>query len=133
MPSHRYVSSSHDSGFYSNPFVCVRVLNPEQFFGKPFAEFPVEPKDVLSRGSLPLLVFALINAPLKLDVGNCFTLQRSASWLCRIILRQRTINIARMGIVALDEIRIVAVHRADKFAHGPLHGGIQISCQCTGL
>src|SRR5208337_5170600 len=109
MPSHRYVTLSHDPGFYPNPFVRVRVLNPEQFFGKTFTEFPVEPENVLRRGGLPLLVFPLVNAPLKLDVGDCFKLKRSASWLCRVILGQRTIDIAGMGIMALNEIRVVAV------------------------
>ncbi len=57
---------------------------------------------------------AAINPPLYLDMRFGFELQISFSQIRAVVVLQRSFDVDRMGIVAFDQIAVVAIHRADQ-------------------
>ena len=53
-----------------------------------------------------------VDEPLHLDVRPCLELQVPRSGLGGILLPHRAVDAGRMGVVSLDEVRVIAIHRA---------------------
>lgn len=66
-------------------------------------------------------------------MGPGLELQVTAMRVAGIVRRQGTIDVARMGVVALDQVRVVAVHRAHEIGDRPPHDRMQLGRQFAGL
>lgn len=103
---------SRDDG---HAFIGVGIVHPQEIIGKPAAELQMNPADEVCRqgrgGSL-----SSIDQPLHLDVGDRLALQIPPTGIGRIVTAQRPVDVDGVGVVSLDQLRIVAVHRADEVA-----------------
>ena len=58
--------------------------------------------------------------------------QRTGEWLGgigKVVLLQRPLDVDRMGVVALDEIGVIAVHRPDEIRQGRGYSGGQAAAE----
>ena len=76
---------------------------------------------------------APVDHPLDLDVGAGFELQISLVLVLGKIAGERALDVDGQSVMALDEVRIVAVHRADQVAHPGADDGVQPSRQSVRL
>ena len=87
----------------------------------------MQPEDVFRRYRITLAVPFLIDQCLHFDVCDRLQLQRAALRLAGIVLRQRSIDIAWMGIVSFDQVGVITVHRTHKRTDRLLDYGIDPS------
>jgi hypothetical protein len=51
----------------------------------------------------------------------------------RVVGSQRAIYVPGMSVVTFDEVRVVAIHRANQVANGLPHNGVQPAGKLTGF
>ena len=78
-----------------------------------------------------LEILTRVDELLHVDVRDGLMLEISLPRIGRVVVPQRAIDVARMSVVPLDEVRVVAVHRADEPANACLDGLGQPSAQCA--
>ena len=61
-------------------------------------------------------IIAVIDQCLDMNVGDSLKLQIALLGFVRKIVGERPVDRPRMGIMAFDQIRIIAVHRSDEIA-----------------
>ena len=110
MPTYGNIAIPQFSWHKAHTRPGIGVLDPEQFLRQPETEFPVKPLDIRRRNRKFPEIFTMVNQSLDLDVRPCFALQNALLLVLRVIVLQRGINVARMRIMTLDQIRVVAIH-----------------------
>lgn len=112
--------------------VVVRVGCPKQVVGHARAEFAMDTQDEVSRigrvGSM-----AVVDQALHFDVRHGFELEVALLRIGSVGASQRTVDIDRVSVVALNQVGIVAVHRANQVADGRPQRRMKPGCQCAGL
>jgi hypothetical protein len=98
-------------------------LGPKKVIRQPFAEHAVNPLDELRRydGEEGL---SAIDDPRDFDMGDGFALKVALFRVGSVVACQCPVDIDRVCLVALDQVRILAVHRSDQIAYtGAQHRG----------
>ena len=113
VPTNRHAPRSKFARDDCELLVRIGILYGKQARWQSCAEFPVRPFNECSRGRWPRKKRARIDHLLHLYMRARFQLQIAAKWVSGIVSRQSSVDIARMGVVTLDQIRVVAVHRPD--------------------
>jgi hypothetical protein len=118
----------------SNPDALFRlqIFHPEQFVRQAATELPVQPQNIRKRRRKSGIIAALVDGLLNLDMRNRLKLQGAPSRFSGIVFAQRLVDVARMRVVALNQIRVVAVHRANQRSDGRCDDRICLPCQRTG-
>ena len=114
------------------PCTCVSVLDPQQFIRQPATELLVNPLYVRRRIGRLLRVIPVIDQTLDLDMRASFKLQDASFRIRGIVVRQSGIDVARVSIVALDEVRVVAIHRAHEVANALANRPLNLARQVAG-
>jgi hypothetical protein len=60
-------------------------------------------------------------------------LQVSSMWVCRVVGDESAIDVARMRVVALNQIRVVAVHRPHEVANGKSDDRMKLARELAGF
>ncbi|MFM0032600.1 hypothetical protein PQR70_41020 [Paraburkholderia madseniana] len=69
----------------------------------------------ISRGRRPRIGIApSIDQPLNMDMRDRFLLQVTLLGFGRKVVGKCPVDVARMSVVTLDQIRVIAVHRTDE-------------------
>jgi hypothetical protein len=113
VPTNRHAPRSKFAWDDCESLVRVRIINGKQAGRQSCAEFPVRPFNECSRGRWSRKRCARIDHLLHLYMRARFQLQIAAKWVSGIVSCQSSVNVARMGVVALDQIGVVAIHRPD--------------------
>ena len=77
--------------------------------------------DSLGAEGMPDRQSSLVDPLLDGHVRFRLELQIALLSVVAVVILERTLDVDRMGIVALDQVRVVAVHRADQAGEGHLH------------
>src|SRR5579871_2596468 len=89
------------------------VFNPQHLWRQSLTESAMDLPDALSSGG-PALEAAFIDPLLDGDMSLRFYLQVTFLCILAVVALQGALNVDRMGIVALDEVAVIAVHRSDQ-------------------
>jgi hypothetical protein len=76
---------------------------------------------------------SLFDGLLNLDVRPALQLEGTFGRVCGEIRTHRPFDIGRMGVVAFDEVGIVAIDRPEKRAQGLLSHGMKSTCGPCGF
>jgi hypothetical protein len=66
-----------------------------------------------------------LDEDLNLDVRPALELKSAKRWICGEVIAQSLLNGHRVSVVALDQVRIVAVHRAEQFHNATPCNGVK--------
>jgi hypothetical protein len=66
---------------------------------------------------------------LRLDVGQVELLKHAPLGVGGKLASERGVNVARLGAVAFDEVRVIAVHRADQRPNAATGDGVKRAAQ----
>ncbi len=124
-----YINSPQLTGEYLVTLTSIWIFDPQHFIGKTFAELLMQPTRIGGRRWPDGWVPTFVNQPLNVNVRYCFPLEISFLRFIREIVRQCSFNITRMGVVALDKVRVVAVHRPYKITNGLLEERMSTLCE----
>src|ERR1700722_4169190 len=105
-----HVAPSQFAGDDTEPFFANRVIYPKQILGQQFTKAPVNLADSLRLDSKAALEAAAIYPFLHGDVRLGFKLQIALAGILAVIVPERALDIDGVGVVALNEIGVVAVH-----------------------
>lgn len=109
-------------------------LGPVQRFGEPVVKLPVQPADKLGPANVRRRAREpLLHELLDSNVRQTELLVVALGLIVREVPPHRPLDVARRGLVALDEIRVVAVHLPDEVGH-PLEdvGRVNLPGEATG-
>ena len=88
----------------------IRIFHPEQFPGKQFRE-PVVDFLQAGNGGHSVLEASFINPFLNSYMGPGFQLKVALFDIGTVVVFQRPLDIGQVGVMTLDKIAVVAVHR----------------------
>jgi hypothetical protein len=95
-------------------FPGLRIFYPKKVVRKQRAEPPVSFTDSLGAEGADSLEAAFVNPFLDRDMGFRFELKVPFPSLLAVIVSERSLDIDRVRVVSLDEVRVVAVHRSNQ-------------------
>ena len=113
--------------------MSVGILDHEEAIWQTRTEFAVGPLDECARGRWLGKVRASVDHPLHLDVRPRFELEISLARIGGIVLGESAIDISRMCVVTLDQVRVIAVHRSNELGHGQADNGMKLSRKLAGF
>ncbi len=92
-------------------FPGIRIFHPEQFLGK---QFPEPVVDFLQAGNSgrAVLEASFINPFLNSYMGLGFKLEVTLFDIGAVVVFQRFLDIGQVGVMTLDKVAVVAVHRS---------------------
>ena len=76
-----------------------------------------------------LRIITVINQFLHFDMRTGFLLQSASFEVRRVPVLQRRIDISRVCVVSLNEIRVVAIHGPHEISDAFLHGMLDLRCK----
>jgi len=91
----------------------VGVFDPEEILGQQLAETPVNLSNALSRDGGVAFKSAGINPLLHGDVRLGFQLQVALALVLAVVVPKRPLDVHGMYIVTLNQVGVIAVHRAN--------------------
>jgi len=122
-----------DAGFHTKTFTRVRVFNPQQILGEQLTELSMYPRQVLDTRDRGVEILPSVNELLHVDVRDSLSLKVPLLRIGRVVISKRAIDVARVSVVPLDEIRVITVHRTNKAADACLNGVRHTPTQSAGL
>ncbi len=127
-------SVSEGARLNAHALTRVRVFDPKQFVRQIATELGVQPTEVCRtrwrfRWVLPRVDFAV-----EIDMSARLYLEGTPLGVFVVIVGKCAIDVSRMRVVPLDEIRVVAVDRPDQVANRHPHLSWKLACQpvCFG-
>ena len=120
MPANPNGALTKVAGDYLVAFLRVGIFQPEQVFRELFAKAPMQFDEPTERCGTALdstLVYPLLHRDMRLRLE----LEVAPLRIAAVIALQGALDIDRMGIVALDQVAVVAVHRPDELRQRALH------------
>ena len=91
----------------------VGGLAPQKRLGEFRTESPVNLPDAICGRCAPREP-SIVNPRLHSDVGACLKLEISFSWLGAVVREECPLDVHWVRVVTLNEVAVVAVHRADE-------------------
>ena len=116
-----------------DPLAGIGISDFEEPLGQAAAEPIVQPLQVFDRGGCELRILARIDGALHLDMRPCLELEFTAVWILRVRAGERPLDVARMGVVSFDEVRVVAVHRPHQIADSVSDPAVQLPGESAGF
>ena len=135
MPADLHVPQSELTRPDARPIAGVGVFDPEQVIGQALAKLAMKRLDECGAcgGTLEsgrrCGPRSTVQHGLDLDVGTRFELEPPLRSIRRVVGAQRAVDVDRMGVVALDEVAVVAVHRPHEGSDLRSHVGMKLSRQ----
>jgi hypothetical protein len=108
-----HMAAPDRAGDNAQALARVGLGNPEQIVRQQFAKPPVNLADPLLCGC-PSLQAARVDPFLDGDVGFRLELQIALVRIDAVIVPERPLDVDRMGVVAFDQVAVIAVHRPDQ-------------------
>ena len=105
-----HIPGPQSSRDHVHPLTAVGIFDPEQRIGQQLTESPVDLADSL-RGERTVLQPAAVDPALDRDVCPGFKLEVALFSVCAVVLVQRALDIHRVGVMPLDQVAVVTVHR----------------------
>ena len=111
MPAHDDIPVAQFAADHGYTLARLRVFRDKQFVRHQRAEPPVDFEESVERGRR-IAQTAAVEPGLHLDVRDGLQLQIPLLRIVPVVPRQRSLDVHGMRVVPLDEIAVVAVHRA---------------------
>ncbi len=102
------------AGHNTMALLRLRIFHPKQIVRQQFAEAPMDFADSLNAERPDAGEAAFIDPLLDRNVGFRLKLQVSLSPVVTKVIAERSFYIDRMRVMALNEVRVVTVHRANE-------------------
>jgi len=113
----RNVAVAKLSGNHPDFLLGGRVLDPQEFGGQALAEAAVNFADGV-RGDGATLEAAVVDPLLDCDMRPGFELEVALLGILAVLAAQGALDVDWVGVVPLDQVTVVAVHRADEPGQG---------------
>jgi hypothetical protein len=107
-----HVLSAEFSGYEPHSLAAIGAFNPKKILRQQLAKAPVNLGNARSRDGGVACESAGINPLLHCDVRLGFDLQVSLAPVLAVVVLKRAFDVHGVRIVALNEVGVVAVHRA---------------------
>ena len=95
---------------------CLGIFYPKQFVRQATAELAMKPNYLCRRGRDIFRIGTFVDGFLHFNMRYRFKLERSLSGFGRVVFMQCAVDVTRMRIVTLYEVRVVAIHRTNQVA-----------------
>ena len=105
------------TGYHLDALAILESFHPQKVFGQHFAKAPMRFLQSLARGGSAIEA-AGIDPFLRGDVRPGFQLQITLLGIFAEIRFQRALDVDRVRVVPLDQVAVVAVHRAHEACQG---------------
>jgi hypothetical protein len=112
------IPGSQPAGNDAFALLRVRILDPEKIVGEHFTEATVDFADAFDAGGTNRNQTSLVDPLLHGDMCLGLELEVALASVAAIVILQGSFNIDRMGIVSLDEVGVIAVHRPHEGSQG---------------
>ena len=131
MPANPNRALTQAAGDHLVPFLRVGIFHPEQVSRELFAKAPMQFDEPTERRGTALGP-TLVNPFLHRDMRLRLELEVAPLRIAAVIALQGALDIDRMGIVALDQVAVIAVHRPDELRQRGLYPLGQAAAQARG-
>jgi hypothetical protein len=133
MPSDLDIPGASFAGHHAQPFLGERVLHPKEMVGQQLTEAAMDFADASECDGAPVGQRAAIDPLLNGDVGFGFQLQVALAGVLAVVVLERAFDVDGVGVVALNEVGVVAVHRPDRAGKRGEQTGGQASSEAGGF
>ena len=113
MPADPDMAFAQRAGHDPDALLRVRLFDPEQVVGQVLAKPAVDFHEALGREGA-VLQPAAVDPFLDVDMGPGLELQGPLFGFGAVVFPERAFDIDRMGVVALNQVAVVAIHGADE-------------------
>jgi hypothetical protein len=108
------ISFAQLAGYDSLTFLRRRIFYPKKIVRKQFAESPVRFTDSLGAERADSFEAAFIDPSLDRNMGRRFELEIPFLSVLAVVVSECSLDVHRVRIMTLDEIRVVTVHGTNK-------------------
>jgi len=114
------VAAANLSRDHAEALAALRLFHPQERLGQPLAEPSMDLTEPLGGGPTPLQS-ALVDPLLDRDVRSGLELQVPLDRVGAVVVVDRSLDVDGVGIVALDQVAVVAIHRPYEVGEGGQH------------